>query len=140
MACEDSASLRSAYRTCGTHVGQSFKDKKWVKDASPQSSRRVVVPLASLHIVVRKEPEATKKCSSVIREFKDSRRCSQSDAKHSQGRHEINLYLSLKHFIFHIWRGLEMHILSSSVSPCYVIPICQMHDRVLYYISMNDAT
>lgn len=33
-----------------------------------------------------------------------------------------------------------MHVVSSSVSPCYVLPICQMHDRVLYYISINDAT
>lgn len=29
-----------------------------------------------------------------------------------------------------------MHILSSSVSPCSLIPVCQIHDRVLYYILM----
>ena len=34
-------------------------------------------------------------------------------AKHSQRRREINLYLSFKYFMFHIWRGLETCILSS---------------------------
>lgn len=48
--------------------------------------------------------------------------------KHSQGRQEINLYLSFKYFMLHIWQGLEMHILSSSVSPSYALPFCQMHN------------
>lgn len=42
--------------------------------------------------------------------------------------------------MFGICQGLEMHVVAGAVSPCYVLPICQMHDGALYHISINDAT
>lgn len=90
--------------------------------------------------MVRVEPEAEQKYSSMIRAWRVERQLllQLEGPRNTQKKSTRVCHLSILSFIF--WRGLETHILSSSVTPCYALPICQMRDRVLYYISINDAT